>query len=139
MKTFDHIIKDYKIINANDIADAFQKLTDDTIVSCNDSIILEPGDMQIHTRDYISDFESDEPLYFVVDDREILIKNKTRFLTFMSPLKLFIIRNKTDKPQELHFKKYFMTMSNINNIREKPLGDGNLLYHWGSYKLRSLK
>jgi hypothetical protein len=132
MKKFDNIIKDYKIGHVEDIVDAFQKLIDYDIVSCNDELILEPGDTQIYTRDYISDFKSDIPFYYIVNNTEFLIKNKTKLLTFMTPFNPFIIRNKADGPQKLHFKKYLMKISNIHNIQRESFYDNNIVYHYGS-------
>lgn len=134
--TFDSIIENYKQAPAKDTDALQKKLVDHDITYYDDTLILEPGDTDVYVQNYISDFASYEPLYFVIDDSEILIKNKTRFLTFMSPFKPFIIRNKTNKLQELRFKKYFMKMSNIHDITSKKIVDSDILYYCGSYCLK---
>lgn len=132
---FDDIIKEYNIGHINEFQydNAMRYFIEKKydIMSFYGSLTITPGDNIVYTRDYISDIQIDNPLYYVVNDTEFPITDKTRILSFLTPLKQVVIRNKTDKCQRITFKRWFIRLDLANQLDYILIKDGPHYYCYG--------
>lgn len=136
MKTFDEIIGDYDIlhIDTTKLSDVIRFITFHKydIVSFNDMIILNSGDTLLLTRDYITNIEANDDVSYLIDDIEYEINNKTKLITFMSPFKSIMLRNKSNLKQTITFKRHLISYNIIHKINTNDIiYDGNHIYHNG--------
>lgn len=134
MKIFNNLIQDHKIINTTlQLKEAYILFYAGKydIISCIGTLCIVPGDNQIFTRDYISNIIPDNDLYLVVDNIEKKITYSDNILTFLSPLKAIIIRNKSDKIINITFRQFLVKQDIINKLLLCIVYDNNTYYHYG--------
>lgn len=136
MKRLDNLIQDYKIghHNTSVYSDALKEFIEKKydIMTCYGTLVLNPGDNLVATRDFISDIRTDdEKIYLVVDNEEFTINDNTRILTSLSRLKPIILRNKNDKFASLIFKRWLVKMDILDILGTYTIIEGEHYYLYG--------
>lgn len=133
--SFDELIQSYKMEHvhtytmAGAIGMTLGKKYD--VLSFYGHMVLNPGDTPCIVRDYITDIKSVEPLYYVVDDKEYQVNSSTKMLSFLTPLKQVMFRNKTDRVINISFKRFIIKHELVNKFIRDIVEDNGHCYYYG--------
>lgn len=122
-------IHDDNIIN---VSDAYLKLTDYDIVSYNSYIILKHGDTPLIVRDFISNILNYDNVYIVLDNKkECPITQNTKILSFLTPLRSVLLRNKNKTDTVLTFHKNVIKNELSDKLLYTSVEDSGFEYYYG--------
>lgn len=135
MASFDELTKNYKFghIETIDYPIAYKEFIEKNydIMSFYGILYISPGDTILWTRDFISDIRINEPIYYIIDKVEYPILDNTRLFSFLSSLNSILLRNKTNKVQEITFKRWLIKTEIKDMLITYPVKEGDVSYFYG--------